>query len=70
MVTMTKYEELRAVYADAKAEFHRLETELAVARAKMRAAEREALTEWRKITDAAKMRVLTKAALSREEQHG
>lgn len=61
---MTKYEELRAIYAEAKAEFSRLESELAIARAKMRAAEREALDEWRKITDAAKMREIQKSALA------
>lgn len=60
---MTKYEELRAVYYEAKADFDRSERELAIARAKMRAAEREARAEWIKITDEARMRVLAKVAM-------
>jgi hypothetical protein len=59
---MTRYEELRAVYVEAKAEFDRLESALAVARAKMRVAEREALAEWRSVTDAAKDRIAQKSA--------
>jgi IS5 family transposase len=65
---MSSYDELRAVYAEAKAEYDRLETELAIARAKMRAAERAAIAEWRQITDTTKLDACKKAAVSSPER--
>jgi hypothetical protein len=59
-----KYYQLRAVYVEAKQEYYRLETELAVARAKMRAAERAAITKWRNLTDPERFDACKAVALS------
>lgn len=59
-----RYDELRVVYVTAKAKYDRLDGELAVARAEMRAAERDAIAEWRKLTDVDRLGSCTNSALS------
>jgi len=46
---MIEYESAHKRFRDARDEYCRLESELAVARAKMNAAERECSVEWRKV---------------------
>lgn len=49
---MIDYESTHKRFRDARDEYERLESELAVARAKMNAAERDCSAEWRKLLDA------------------
>lgn len=50
------YESAHKRYLDAREDCHRLESEMAVARAKMNAAERECSVEWLKLLDDARQR--------------
>lgn len=50
------YESTHARYVQARQEYFRLESELAAARAKLTAAERDCSVEWRKVLEAAERR--------------
>lgn len=50
------YESAHKRFANARERYHQLESELAVARAEMNAAERECSVEWRKVIDEAHAR--------------
>lgn len=49
------YESAHKRYTDARKEYCELESQLAVARAKMNAAERDCSIEWRKLLDASRI---------------
>lgn len=59
------YETAHKRFRDAREKYHRLESELAAARAEMNAAERDVSVEWRKILDEAHAR---RSALPSEER--
>lgn len=50
---MIEYESAHKRFRDARDEYYRIESELAVALAKLNAAERECSVEWRQLLDAA-----------------
>lgn len=54
---MSGYEGAHKRFRDARDEYQRLESELAAARARMNAAERECSVEWRRFLDEAHTRI-------------
>lgn len=59
---MNDYEGAHKRFREARDEYNRIESDLAVARAKLNAAERECSVEWRKVLDDARGRSIPPAS--------